>query len=561
MKRNIQELTNKEYDVIVIGGGIYGANTVWDAALRGLKVALIEKDDFCNATSANSLKTIHGGLRYLQHLDVKRMRESIYERMVLMRIAPHLVYPMQVVMPTYSYKMKSRPALMAALLANDIVGFDRNQLSDPHKFMPRGFTISKKRVPDYIPGYTKYNLNGGAVWYDCQCYNTERLLLSIILSAVEQGADVANYLKAEELMFNGERVTGVRARDQLTGEQIEIRGKLVINNGGPWVDQVTASLNGNTATRKFHLSTAMNIIVKRKLLNTQAAGLSGPYRYVHPDGSEYHGFRILFFVSWRDYTIIGTNHLPYSSDDPPEHYKVSENEIQDFVQAVNVAYPGDEITRDDVTFFYGGFLPMAGQNPKTGEVVLTKHYQIYDHKMFNNIDGLISSVGVKYTTARDVAKKTVDLAMRKLGAKDPGCRTDVTTVWGGQIDEFMTFQQSLIKKALFDISEASLKHLSHNYGSRVDEIFRYANEDKKWAELVPGSDEVLKAEVLHGVRKEMAMKLTDIILRRTDLGTGEHPGDEAIRACAEIMGHELNWDDDRIQQEIEEANEVYIPAS
>ncbi|MBN2010332.1 glycerol-3-phosphate dehydrogenase/oxidase [candidate division KSB1 bacterium] len=558
MKRDLNTLANTEYDLIVIGSGIYGANTAWDAALRGLKVALIEKDDFGGATSANSLKTIHGGLRYLQQLDFKRMRESIRERMILMRIAPQFVYPLRVVMPTYSYKMKSRPALMAALIANDIIGFDRNGLNDPHKYMPNGYTVSSKKVDEYIPGYTKYNLNGGAVWYDCQCYNTERMLLSFVHSAAEHGADVANYLKATELIYDGKRVVGVKTKDEFTGNTLDIRGKIVINSGGPWVDQLLASLNGKAPERKFTLSSAMNIVVKRNLLNGNAAGISGPYKYIHPDGSEYNAHRILFFSSWRDYTIIGTNHLVYHKKDAPEQYKVSEAEIQDFLACVNQAYPAAEIKRNEVTFFYGGFLPMAGQHPNSGEVQLEKHYQICDHMASHKIDGLITVVGVKYTTARDVAKKTIDLAFKKLGKKDPGTKTDVTPIYGGEINRFLDFQEQLVSNQPYKIPEASLKHLSYNYGSAYKDILQYAEDSADWAQLLPGSDEVLKAEVLHGVREEMAMKLSDIILRRTDMGSGEQPNADAISAAADIMAAELKWDDKRKQQEIDDVNQIYV---
>lgn len=559
MKRDLNKLANTEYDVIIIGAGIYGVAAAWDASLRGLKVALIDKDDFGSATSSNSLKTIHGGLRYLQQLDVKRMRESIHERMVLMRIAPHLVYPMQVVMPTYSYKLKSRPAMMAALIANDVVGFDRNGLDDPHKFMPRGFTISKKKVQDYIPGYTKYNLNGGAVWYDCQCYNTERLLLSFILSAAEKEADAANYVQAIGFLKEGNKVTGVKVRDRISGNDFEIRGKVVVNNAGPWVDHVLGSMNGKLPDTKFQLSSAMNLVVKRKLFDKNAAGLSGPYQHVHEDGSVYKAHRILFFAPWRDYTIIGTNHLAYRGDNP-EGYKVSEQEIQDFLADVNQAYPGANIKREEVTYAYGGFLPMAQQNPQTGEVNLEKHYKIYDHKQTEKVDGLITVIGVKYTTARDVGRKTIDLVFSKLNRKSPACLTEETILFGGNIDRFRDFVDGNIASKPNGLNEAVVRHLSYNYGSNLIDIFDYTNENKDLLENIPGSSEVLKAEVLHGVRNEMAMKLTDIVFRRTDLGSGENPGPDALRACAEIMATELGWDKARIEKEIEETNKAYIPA-
>lgn len=558
MKRDLNKLTNTVYDVLIVGAGIYGVNAAWDATLRGLKVALIDKGDFGSATSSNSLKIIHGGLRYLQQLDVKRMRESIHERMVLMRIAPHLVYPLMVVMPTYSYKTKSRPAMFAALMANDIVGFDRNQLSDPHKYMPKGFTISKERVQEFIPDYEKYNMNGGAIWYDCQCYNTERLLLSFVISATENGADVANYVKAVGFLKDDHRVTGIKAQDTLTGEEFEIRSRVVINNSGPWVDQILANLDGELSERKFKLSTAMNIVVNRKLLDNNAAGLSGPYKYVHEDGSVYQAFRMLFFAPWRNYTIIGTNHLVYHGKSQDE-YKVTEAEIQDFLSAVNQAYPAANIKREEVTFFYGGFLPMARQNPATGDVMLVKHFQIYDHLERDRVDGLISVIGVKYTTARDVACKTMNLVFKKLSRKAPQCLTAETPLHGGHIERFEDFMQEAINRNPHHLNSTVMKHLSYNYGSAYHDILDYRHENPELLKTIANSSEVLRAEVLHGVRQEMAQKLADVILRRTDLGTAGNPGQAAIMESATIMAQELGWDKARIKQEIEEVNDIYIP--
>ncbi|MCI0496176.1 glycerol-3-phosphate dehydrogenase/oxidase, partial [candidate division KSB1 bacterium] len=487
MKRDLNELSKHEYDVVIVGAGIYGVNAAWDAALRGLKVALIDKGDFGSATSSNSLKTIHGGIRYLQTLDFKRMRESIRERMIMMKIAPNLVYPLRVVMPTYSYKMKSRPAMMAATLMNDIVGFDRNQLDDPAKYMPKSFTVPKKEVQDYIPGYTKYNLNGAAIWYDCQCYNTERLLLSFVISASEKGAQAANYVKAVGFLKDGNKVTGIKAQDSLTGEQFAIRAKMVVNNAGPWVDDVLLNLNGKLPDQKFKLSTAMNLIVNRKLMDN-AAGLSGPYQYVHADGSVYKAHRILFFAPWRDYTIIGTNHLVYNGKQ--EDYKITEAEIQDFLAAVNQAYPGVNIKREEVTFFHGGFLPMAQQNPETGEVGLQKHYKICDHQQDYGVDGLISVVGVKYTTARDVAQKTIDLVYKKLGKEAPKCQTEDIPLYGGNIERFKDFTDSAIQSKPYGLDEKVMKHLSYNYGTAYNEILNYGAQNKKWVELLPDSEEV-----------------------------------------------------------------------
>jgi glycerol-3-phosphate dehydrogenase len=555
MKRNLKTLSSEEFDLVVVGAGIYGVATAWDATLRGLKVALIEKGDFGSATSANSLKTIHGGLRYLQNLDIKRMRESIRERRILMKIAPHLVYPLQVLMPTYANKLKSRPAMFAALIANDVVGFDRNQLEDPHKYMPNGRIISIDEVRKFIPGYTKYNMSGGALWYDCQCYNTERLCLSFILSSVKKGATAANYVKAFGLLKKGNQVVGLQAQDELTGEKFEIKSKMIVNNSGPWVDRI---IRETSSGEKFPLSSAMNLVINRKILNNSAAGLSGPYKYVHPNGTEYKSFRILFFSPWRDYTIIGTNHLPYHGD--PDRYKVTEAEIQDFLSVVNSAYAAAEIKREDVSYFYGGFLPLAGISPTSGEVQLQRHYKIYDHSLTDNIDGILSVVGVKYTTARDVGEKTVDLVFKKMGKRSGKCLTDEVTLYGGNIGHFENFVDDAMLHKPEALTENQIKHLSYNYGSTYHQILDYGKTDAQWLEALPESDEVIKAEILHGVREEMALKLADVIQRRTDLGSGKHPGKACVAAVAEIMASELSWDNARKAQEIKETNQIYVPA-
>jgi glycerol-3-phosphate dehydrogenase len=557
MKRELNKISNTEYDVIVIGAGIYGVSTAWDATLRGLKVALIDKDDFAGATSSNSLKTIHGGLRYLQNLDFKRMRQSIRERMVLMNIAPHLVFPLPIVMPTYSYKLKSRPALFAALLANDLIGFDRNRVDDPDKYLPRSRLISKKKVMEYLPGYEKTNMSGGALWYDCQCHNTERLVLSYALSAAGLGADLANYVKCTGFLRQGNEVVGIKAKDLFSGDSFDIRAKIIVNTSGPWVDEVLNKISGENSKPRFFHSSAMNIVIKRRILDEYAAGLPGPYHYKREDGSVYNGSQILFFVPWKDYTIIGTRHLPYYGD--PSEYSIKEIDILEFLSAVNKTYPQGAVKREEVAYVHGGLLPMTGVNQSTGNVNLEKHYKIHDHRMEDNIEGLITVVGVKYTTHRYVAGKTVDLVFNKLRKTSPECTTDNKPVYGGDVGRFKDYLAGALQKT--ELNERITRHLVYTYGSNYRDILDYAGEDSGLIQTVPDSDEVLKAEVINGVRNEMAMKLSDVILRRTDLGSAGNPGDETLCAVADIMGNELGWDRKRIKDEIDETAVIYALAN
>ena len=233
MKRNIARMSNKTYDLLIVGGGIYGATCAWDAASRGLSVALLDKGDFGSENSSNSQKIIHGGLRYLQHGDFGRMRESIRERTTLMRIAPHLVHPMPCIIPTYGHIM--RFAMPFALKIFNLASFDRNRLNDPQKHIPDARIISKEDCLRLIPGIMANGLAGGLIWHDSQAYNTERLVLSFIRSAEKAGADVANYLEVVGFLMDGNRVTGVKARDILDDHELEFQAKIVLNASGAWV--------------------------------------------------------------------------------------------------------------------------------------------------------------------------------------------------------------------------------------------------------------------------------------------------------------------------------------
>ena len=309
MRRDIGELADSHFDVLVIGGGIYGAFIAWDAALRGLKVALIEKNDFGSATSSNSLKIMHGGLRYLQHADFKRMRESIMERRALMHIAPHLVHPLPCIMPTYGHALKGKEVMAAALLINDLVGFDRNKKLDPQKHLPNGKVISKEKCKEMIPGVDEENLTGGALWYDCQLYNSERMLLSVLHSAYDCGATLANYAEMADFKLDKGKIVGAMAKDKLTDEEFEISAKLVINSSGPWVKQVLERLNGKVSLPKIRLSAAMNLVIRKKIFPKYAVGIWSKANFDDKDSVLNKGGRLLFITPWKNYSIIGTTHV------------------------------------------------------------------------------------------------------------------------------------------------------------------------------------------------------------------------------------------------------------
>ncbi|MCX6357373.1 MAG: glycerol-3-phosphate dehydrogenase/oxidase [Candidatus Aureabacteria bacterium] len=556
MNRDIAQLAASEYDLLIVGAGIYGACAAWDAALRGLRVALIERGDFGGATSQNSQKIIHGGLRYLQKADFKRMRESIRERRTLMKIAPHFVHPFPCVMPTYGHFTKGREALAVAMLANDLIGFDRNRIDDPQKRIPRGKTISRQKVLELLPGIPTNGLTGGAVWYDSQTHNSERLLLSFILGACGKGVCAANYVEAIGFLTAGRTVTGVKALDRTTGKRFEIRARVVLNASGPWTDMVLKLLDAGAAMPPLILSTAL-VIVTRSFIRDCGAGLAYRGCAETPANPALKGSRLYFVTPWRDVSLVGTVHAPYGGE--PDEYRVTEQEILALLDAINAAYPLAKLGRDDVRCFYSGILPMKRVNRKTGEAVPLNHYRLVDHRRRHGWDGLITLVGVKYTTARDVAEKAVDLAMRKLRIPRRRGTSGVTPVCGGDVGKFDEFLEDAVRARPAWIGEGSMRHLVYHYGARYRNILDLAGSDRALAELLPAQPVVIGAEIVHAAREEMALTLADAVLRRTELGTAGCPADGCLRACVELMGRELGWDSTRKQAEIDSVKALYVP--
>ena len=552
IQRSVSSLSAAQFDVLVIGSGIYGATAAWDAATRGLSVALIDKGDFGGATSANSLKIIHGGLRYLQQLDIIRMRESIRERRVMLQMAPHLVHPLPCVMPTYGHLMKGPEVMQIGLILNDIISYDRNRLNDPQKHIPPGRLIKQDDLFKHVPCICRDGINGGVAWTDAQMYNSDRMVISFVLSAISAGAMAANYVKAERFLISSGKLRAVQCRDLISGKTFEISSRVVLNMTGGWTDSLLSSLNRKSS--RIKLSTAMNLIVNRPLVGEYAAGVRGKFEYIRPDNQMTEGRRILFMTPWRGRTIIGTYHRPY--DGSPDDLMVTEHEIETFLKEINSACSEDAVKRDEISLVHKGILPMDGIHPKTGDVLLSKHYRIFDHEKEDGLSGLISVVGVKYTTARDVSEKAVNQIYRKLGRPVSPNRTGSLRITGGDIDSFAKLLDEAIKNMPEGLDSRVMEHLVRNYGS----LYRqYAEPDPSDgnADRVPGSSEVLKTEVKRAVSHEMACHLTDVILRRTDLGSAGYPGQIAVEAVAGMMAELLNWDEKRKKQEIDTLNAYY----
>jgi glycerol-3-phosphate dehydrogenase len=554
MKRNLARLTSNSYDLLVVGGGIYGACLAWDASLRGLSVALVEQADFASATSANSLKTIHGGLRYLQHADFARMRESIRERSTLMRIAPHLIHPLPVVVPTYGHGLKGSEVMRIALSINDWVSLDRNwQVPDPQKRIPNGRVISAAECLQRLPGIASAGLTGGAIFYDAQVYNSERLVLSMLHSAVQAGAEIANYVEVNGFLQIGDQITGVRATDRQTGAPLEIQANFVVNTVGPWRQGFMQRLPQSSAGSgglSGGFAKAMNLVT-RPLFQDYAVGISSATAYEDKDAVLKKGSRFLFIAPWRQRSLVGTWYAPFEGH--PDQFAITEADIQAFLSEVNQAYPVANLRREDIEFVHGGLLPSTGSS-RSGDVQLAKHYTLYDHRQ-DGIQGMLSVTGVKYTTARDVAEKTLDWIGRTTGKKWPRSTSSITPVWGGEIRDFAGFLQDAIRQNSH-FSEATVHRLIYNYGSAYQQVLQTLPPNLP-PNLEASDLEVRRAEVLHGIREEMAQRLADVVFRRTELGTAGSPGSDWLRDCAEVMAAELGWSPDILNQELDAVERMF----
>jgi glycerol-3-phosphate dehydrogenase len=545
MPRNLSILAHREYDVVIVGGGIFGVCAAWDAALRGLSVALVERGDIAHATSASCFKMVHGGIRYLQHADLPRLRESSRERGILLRIAPHLVRPLPIVVPTYGHGVQGKALLRAGLAVYDLLTIDRHLgVRDPARRVPAGRVLSREECLSLFPWVETRGLTGAGLFYDGHMPSPARLAFAVARSAMAAGAVVVNYVEALDLVCRRGRVHGVRARDVLSGDEVEIRGRIVLNAAGPWAERLLDRWLGRSAILGLTFSRDAYVVVPRRLTGEHAVALAAQTR--DPDALLSRGPRHLFLVPWRDSTLVGVWHVV--SRAAPDEVEVTEADLATFLEEVNARLPFD-LTLGDVSMWHAGLVLFGENGPAARHLRYGKRSQLVDHAARDGVDGLVSMVGVRYTTARAVAEKAVDLVFAKLGHRPPAPRTAVTPVHGGRIDRYDAFVRDAVARRPQGLRPAHIAALVESHGSAYEEVLRYAVSDPALAEPLDGWT-ILKAQVLQAVRDEMAVRLADVVLRRTDLGTSRHPGEQVVRTCADIMAAELEWSADRRAREI-----------
>lgn len=551
MQRDLKTMSVTAYDLVIVGGGITGAAAAWDAALRGLKVALLEKEDFAHATTAGSSKLVHGGLRYLVNGELKLVRESLRERRIWENVAPHMVHPLPFVLPTYGHGKKGGLVLSIGLAFYDLLSWDRNFVSDDDKKIPGFRSISREEALKLMPGLKREGLTGAKIYYDCQMFAPERLCLECIEGAVEYGADAANYaevtgFETEGTAARGTRITGVHVTDRLTGEAHIVRGKVIVNAAGPWADRLMGLAEKGNPSRHLIRSKGIHIITRE---------LSGKHALAIQSDLGGH----FFVLPWRDHTIIGTTDTVFEGD--PDCVGVTEKDIADFLRVVNDGLPGLDLKREDVVHFYVGLRPLVDMSPPAGEdggkkdsYNASRAAEVCDHAAVDGVDGFISAIGGKWTTSRHLAEQVVDLALRKIG-RTARCETHCTPVYGGEMGRLKSFVERAVRRHA-GLPRDVVENLCRYYGSRIDDVLATANEragerDELLRRLAAGSPD-LGVQVVHAVRHEMAVRLADVIFRRTGLGTLGHPGTAVVKRVAELMGRELDWDETAMAREIAE---------
>jgi len=370
------------------------------------------------------------------------------------------------------------------------------------------------------------------------------LLLEFVISAADLGAEVANYVEAIDFTRQGNQVTGAQVRDLQSGQVFEIQARMVVNCAGAWVDNLLekVSLHSDCST-----SIAMNIIVD-KVWSDVAAGLPS-------QPSDGRLPQILFFVPWRNVTMIGTWHIPWN--EAADTFKLNDDLIQNFLDEINSAHPQLRLTLEDVRHVTWGFLPVNKEDAYRKPVRLTRDSVLIDHEKDDNLRGLISALGVKYTTARVTAEKVIDLILEKLNLNAKKCQTHLIPVNGGRIEDFNVFMKRAKAETSNLLETKTIEHLVYSYGSEYQNLVQNIIAQPELAEQIDVNLPVTKAEIVHAIRHEMALTLTDVIQRRTELGATGLPSVSTLQSCAELMANELGWSFDRQAQEVESLVQSY----
>jgi len=529
MRRDLSRLSNEVFDLLIVGGGVTGACVARNAARRGLKVALIEKNDFAHATSAHNSKLIHGGLRYLRNFELGLVRESLRERRIWQRTAPHLVHPLPFLIPLYNAGFKGRATLAAGLTLYDALSYDRGWLDDPDQRLPGHSYLNANDATAREPSLAGTGFEGAFLYYDAQMYSPERLALECILDAVAHGAAVANHVASDGLLVRNGVVEGAKAHDLPSDAHFDVRAKVTLLAAGPWADIFLAQALGKPATHKILRAKGIHLIVpsmtKQDALTVAAGG--GHF----------------FVLPWRGHSLLGTTDTAFRRK--PDDVGVTESDIDDFLAFINANLPSPPLSRADVQHWYAGLRPLVDDG--SGDTYgASRRAELVDHAKDDGLNNLFSAIGGKWTTSRDLALQTVDTVVRRLGVKVKPSGTENAPLPGGNIARFSAFKAQM--EAEHD-PVPNIDHLARLYGTRVREVLALCRNRPDLREPLSESGDI-GAQVLFAIQQEAALTLDDVVMRRTGIGQLGNPGANRLNRVADIMAAELRWDDTRKRSEL-----------
>jgi glycerol-3-phosphate dehydrogenase len=523
----VAALAAEPFDVLVVGGGITGAGVALDAATRGYSVALVERADYAIGTSSRSSKLVHGGLRYLQNFDLGLVREALLERQLNVRLAPHLVRPLPLVVPAFD---GARPDRLTGIGLNmyDVMSVRRRGRDDDDWSPARHRMIGGDEVLELLPALAARRPSGGYLFYDCQTDDV-RLVLTVLAEAARFGAVSANRLDAVALLEDAGRACGARVVDAETGAELEIRAENVVNATGVWADRLRPEeLHDEAEVPIIRPSRGTHIIVPGATLPVVAGAIA-------PAG----GGRTIFVLPWLGQTLIGTTDNDYEGD--LERVQPSREDVGYLLDAVN-AFFAVALEPRDIAGAYAGVRPLISTGDPRKSVDISRKAELYETS-----SGMVTITGGKLTTWRRMAKMTVDRIVEREG-RDAPCRTD-------QVPLGMTVEAADLPRVP-GVAEEAYGQLAGRYGHAANEVLHAAAERPELAAPVqPGMPDLL-AEAAHAARREQARTVGDVLLRRTRLALTAArdvcaPDSAAPRRVAAVLAAELGWDAERTEREVE----------
>lgn len=529
MERDLERMSTTSFDLLVIGGGINGVGIARDAALRGLSVALVEKNDWSWGTSARSTRLIHGGLRYLEQYDFALVHEGLKERELLLQNAPHLVRPLPFLTPIYDGDRHSWLTVKLGMILYDLLSW--------RKSMPRHRSFSAEETLRLEPTLEPEGLRGGMLYYDGQVDFPERLCVANVIDAIEHGAQAANHARVTGFLREGGKMAGAMVEDTLTGRTYPIRARVVVNAAGPWADQL-ACLADAEYRPKLRRTEGIHLVVP-------AFTRHAVVMLARRDG------RVFFAVPWRGYQLVGTTDTDFDGD--LDRLSASVDDVSYLVEETRRRFPTARL--DEIAYTTSGVRALVRQPGARNPSATSRRHLVYRHTSRGN-ENLISVLGGKLTAYRRVAEEAVDRVCELLGQRRPGS-TAHRPLPGGEETDVRGLAGRLAKQAAGrGVSEEAAEHLVQLYGTRAEALLEQGlRRPELLRPIVPGGRD-LWVQVHHGVAQEMARSLEDLLLRRLALGLEPGNGLEAALEVSRRMGDLLGWDEARVRSEVDAYRQV-----